>query len=175
MKWMLRCFVTLCVSIGLAVGLSLLPELNGNSMFREGAVPAQASVQLKDSNLVDMMVELPIQLDLYKVSWEHHILSIDLLLTDTLYSKRLIEKDLLKICEFGMIRANNIKDIRVRVMLQNEETEPAKLVLAMDMTPSSEAAAALETALQRQSDPMLFLQSYSSLTYTMLWEDLNPS
>jgi hypothetical protein len=175
MKWFLRFFITSCISISLAVGLSFLPELNSDSMLGDRAMPVQGNLQISNQNLVDYMVQLPIHLDLYKVSWEHHTLSLDLVLEDTLYSKKAIQQDLFEICYFGLTQVNNIQDIRVRIMLKGSGDQSSQLVMAMEMKPTKNAAENLKAYKQGEKDPLLFLQSHTSLTYTSLWKNLNPS
>ena len=175
MKWFLRIFAASCLSIGLALALSFIPAWHSNAVKDQQALPVQSNIQLTNGNLVDYLVELPILLNYDRVNWEHQTLYLDLLINDTLYSKQQIQHDLYEICYFGLVEVNNIRNIRVRVMLKEPHVKQSKLVMAMDAKPSAEAVEQLKNSRKSGGAPPVFLQAYTNLTYTNLWKNLNPS
>lgn len=172
MKWLLRIFITACISVSIAIGFSFLPIIKQSHTPLEPALPVHAKMELTDQNIVDYLIAMPVQLEYDRVNWEHQTLYIDLLLNEKLYSQSAIEKDLFELCYFSLVQVNNIQDLRVRVMLSDSAQVSSTLVMAMELKPSKQASEQIKKMKEGQVSPRIFLQSFTSLTYTNLWDKL---
>jgi hypothetical protein len=126
--------------------------------------------QLSEQNLVDFMVKLPLELQVAKVSWQHAILSIDLLSVPGNTIDTMVYHDLFELSQFGLYRVSNVNQVLVRVIEHKKpESNQNELLLAMDsrkenVQPQKTNMKELN-ALNRQK----YLQSHYRLTYTQKW------
>jgi hypothetical protein len=128
--------------------------------------------QLSEQNLVDFMVQLPLELQIAKVSWQHAILSVDLLSVPGNTIDTMVYHDLFELSQFGLYRLSNVSQVLVRI-IEHKETESNRneLLLAMDSRKENTQAQKYSmkelSALNRQK----YLQSHYRLTYTQKWKE----
>lgn len=91
-----------------------LPHLDQGLEQRRHAIsvfqPMKAKV-LTDYNLVDMMVNIPLQAELMKVGWDHSILTVDLLGTqpDAAWN------DMEQLVLFSFSEVQNVRQVLIRI------------------------------------------------------------
>src|SRR5690606_10226984 len=130
---MSRILVVALVSIGIAVSLSWLPELD--SMSRQNAQEATtfnsgSAKMLNDQNLVDLLVKQPLFMDIGHVEWSDSILSIDLKTKPGQADADFIYRDLYTLSRLGFEGTRNVKQLLVRIieLPANSEMSPQLLV-----------------------------------------------
>jgi len=126
---------------------------------------------LSEQNLVDFMVKLPLKLQIVKVSWQHAILSVDLLSVPGNTIDTMVYHDLFELSQFGLYRVSNVNQVLVRIIEHKEtETNRNELLLAMDSRKeNTQAQKNIKnlSELNRQK----YLQSHYRLTYTQKWKE----
>jgi hypothetical protein len=128
--------------------------------------------QLSEQNLVDFMVKLPLELQVAKVSWQHAILSVDLLSVPGNTIDTMVYHDLFELSQFGLYRISNVNQVLVRI-IEHKQTESNRneLLLAMDSRKENKQLQKTNmkelNALSRQK----YLQSHYRITYTQKWKE----
>ncbi|UJF36191.1 hypothetical protein [Paenibacillus hexagrammi] len=176
MNWTARIVITAFVSAAVAGGLSLLPKLDQYA----GAPSSQAwstgrSAQLTSDNLVDLLVQVPLQLRIRKVELSDSILFIDLSLPKNADAAT-VYRDLYTIAQTMNAKTKNVNQVMVRVMdyAGSADSSSAQLVLAMvadrehgkDL--KEKASELTQVQLERQ------LIDRFRLTYTTRWQQRYP-
>lgn len=175
MKWTNRIGIMIMLSACMAIGLSLLPRLEQSLPAANDFRTGRAAVKLTEHNLVDFMVELPLQLRIRKVDISHSILSIDLNLPKNAEEVS-VYRDLYAIVQSSIAKTSNVNQILVRVMDYSGAVNgsAAQLVLAMiaDREKSGDMKALPQeisaVALEQQ------LKARFRLTYTPKWHQRYP-
>jgi hypothetical protein len=176
MKWRQRLLVTAGLSAAVAVCMSLLPQLDP-SLDRDakGHVTSQQALTITDRNLVDLLVQVPLQLRIRKVELNHATLSIDLNLPKNV-DEAAVYRDLYAIAQATISRTSNVNQVLVRVMDYSVATSgtSAQLVVAMDA--DRDHAKNLDARIQEVSTIMLEQQVKARfhLTYTPRWQQRYP-
>ncbi|MCD1260214.1 hypothetical protein B5M42_015490 [Paenibacillus athensensis] len=176
MKWAVRIGIVAAVSAAMAVGLSLLPQLEQSG--GQGTVESwsgKRAAQMTERNMVDLLVQVPLQLRIRKVELNHSIVSIDLSLPKNAEPEA-VYRDLYRLTQTMTTRTTNINQVLVRVLDYTGATDTAsgQLVLALeagrgeakDMEP--DAGALSQTEMEAQ------LQNRFHITYTMKWRQRYP-
>src|SRR5690606_3916459 len=124
------------VSIGIAMSLSWLPELD--SMSRQNAQEETTSnrrsvKRINYHNLIDLLVKQPLFMDIGHVEWSDSILSIDLKTKPGQADADFIYRDLYTLSRLGFEGTKNVKQLLVRIieLPANSEMSP-QLLVAMD-------------------------------------------
>lgn len=174
MRWIARVLITSIVSVGIAFGLSYLPQLDRLSGSKQNEMTVFRSskmVQLRDDNLVDSMLELPLHLQIGKVDWDHSILTIDLKAPMTEINPAKILEDMYAITHFGLAETVNVKQVLIRVMDydQAELTLHRQLLLAVDARRGSLSAEAQQLLKEHKISLNQYLDSQFTTTYTQEW------
>jgi len=176
MKWAMRIGIVAAVSAAMAVGLSLLPQLerNGGSGAAE-LWSGKRAAPMTERNMVDLLVQVPLQLRIRKVELNHSIVSLDLSLPKNA-EPAAVYRDLYLLTQTLTGRTTNINQVLIRVLDYTgaADTASGQLVLALeagrgeaqDMEP--DAGALSQTELEAQ------LQNRFHLTYTMKWRQRYP-
>ncbi|MFD0694838.1 hypothetical protein ACFQZT_12095 [Paenibacillus sp. GCM10027628] len=176
MKWSLRIIITAGLSVAIAISLSMIPKLDrlaGLPPF--DAWSGKRAAQLTDRNLVDLLVQVPLQMRIRKVELTNARLSLDLSLPKNAESAS-VYRDLYTIAQTMTAKTKNVNQVWVRVMDYSGATDQAsaQLVLAMvadrehgkDMTASASDLSLIQ--LEQQ------LQNRFRLTYTSRWQQRYP-
>ncbi len=93
---------------------------------------------LTDDNLVDVMANLPIQVELMKVGWDHSILTVDLLATQP----DKVWKDMEQLILFSYSEVHNVRQVLIRVF--KNRGEDRVLLMAAETRKSEWTEKALE-------------------------------
>jgi hypothetical protein len=176
MKWKARILITAAFSGLLALAMSLLPEASNISpSHSEQTGTSIQVVQLSDRNLVDLLVQIPLQLRIRKVELSQSVLSIDLSLPRNV-EEALVYRDLYAIAQLTITRTSNVNQVLVRIMdYSNASTHTnAQMVLAMEA--DRDHAQNLDAHLQEVSSILLEQQVKARfhLTYTSRWQERYP-
>jgi hypothetical protein len=176
MKWKARILITAAFSGLLALAMSLLPEASNISPSHSAQTGSSIQVvQLSDRNLVDLLVEIPLQLRIRKVELSQSVLSIDLSLPRNV-EEALVYRDLYAIAQLTITRTSNVNQVLVRIMdYSNASTHTnAQMVLAMEA--DRDHAQNLDAHLQEVSSILLEQQVKARfhLTYTSRWQERYP-
>ncbi len=128
--------------------------------------------QLSDQNLVDYMVKLPLKLQIAKVSWQHAILSVDLLSVPGNTIDTMVYDDMFELSQFGLHRLTNVNQVLVRI-IEHKETELNRneLLLAMDSRKENTQAQKNRMKELSAQDRQEYLQTHYRLTYTQKWKE----
>jgi hypothetical protein len=176
MKWKARILITAAFSGLLALAMSLLPEASNISPSHSAQTGSSIQVvQLSDRNLVDLLVQIPLQLRIRKVELSQSVLSIDLSLPRNV-EEALVYRDLYAIAQLTITRTSNVNQVLVRIMdYSNASTHTnAQMVLAMEA--DRDHAQNLDAHLQEVSSILLEQQVKARfhLTYTSRWQERYP-
>jgi hypothetical protein len=176
MKWSIRIIITAGLSIAVAVGLSILPKLDQTAgLSALDTWSGKRAAQLTDRNLVDLLVQVPLQLRIRKVELTNNRLSLDLSLPKNAESAA-VYRDLYTIAQTMTSKTKNVNQVWVRVMDYSgvKDQSSAQLVLAMvadrehgkDMETSANGLSLIQ--LEQQ------LQNRFRITYTSRWQQRYP-
>ncbi|TDF99341.1 hypothetical protein [Paenibacillus piri] len=170
MKWLSRLLVTLLLSTGVALALSLLPKMeNGwnSPVFR--SVKAQP---VSENNIVDVMSKMPLHLRIRKVEVNHAIVSVDLLASPA-SEKDDIVQDMYEIPRTFFSRSTNINQVLIRVMDSPTAGNGATATLLLATDARREKWLPSETVFMPLSIEEMeqYLQSHFRMTYTTKWKN----
>ncbi|MEX2460826.1 MAG: hypothetical protein WD469_05925 [Paenibacillaceae bacterium] len=128
--------------------------------------------QLSDQNIVDYMVQLPLELQVAKVSWQQTILSVDLLSVPGNTIDTMVYHDLFVLAQFGLYRVSNVNQVLVRI-IEHKETEHNRNELLLAMDSRKENVQTQKTNMKEFSalNREKYLQSHYHLTYTKKWKE----
>jgi len=168
MKWVSRLLITVVLSIALAAGLSVLPQLEDQwslPMFRY--VKAQP---ISENNIVDVMSKTQLHLRIRKVELNHAIISVDLFASPSSGQQEIV-KDLYDLPFYVFRSSTNINQILIRVMDGSRDGRGTSLLIAADAR--REKWLPGDTAIRTESAEEMeqYLQSHSRVTYTQKWRD----
>lgn len=166
MRLAARLAAALILSIGIAWGLSWLPQ--GGSRADPVFKPGGAGY-LTEANLVDALVSVPLQLEIAGANLQHGVLSVDLFLPKGVSGERFVYHDLYGLLSFSWNSTANVNHLLVRVLQQNGgDRYDKELLLAMEAKrsqwnretlPPDSPVARLKNELEKQGD----------FSYTPLW------
>lgn len=135
MKNLLRLTLTAGLSIVIAWGLSLLPDIKQRAAGTEAEVTVFQEVKpiaLSTANLVDWVLGVPMRLELKKVDWNDSILAMDFQVHEDTQFPDDIYLQMMDTVRHGLVETRNVQRVRIRVY----EEEPAggvrRLLTALD-------------------------------------------
>lgn len=176
MKWVTRIIIITFASIGIAISLYLLPQLDTNSTMNQQDMTVFHSSKLRQissDNLVDYLLEIPLRSQLSRVDWSHSILTIDLKIAEGNNSPNEIFEDLYRLTYFGFVGTTNVKQVLVRVLAENEPSNKnGELLLTMDARRENMSLEGLEKLKHNETNLEQFLNANFKLTYMKHWTDL---
>jgi|GEM_PF-1653652 len=178
MNWTSRMMIMAILSGAIAIGMSMLPKLDQLPALSNGIADSwtgKRAAQLTNSNLVDLLVQVPLQLRIRKVELTNSRLSLDLSLPKNAESAA-VYRDLYTLAQTMTNKTKNVNQVWIRVMDYSGATDQtsAQLVLAMvadreqgkDMKASANELSLIQ--LEQQ------LQNRFRLTYTPRWQQRYP-
>ncbi|MDP5273794.1 hypothetical protein [Chengkuizengella axinellae] len=128
--------------------------------------------QLSDGNLVDFMIDLPIQNKLSKVGWDHSTLSIDLNISETLNKPNTVYQDLYSIVHSGLKETKNVKLVLIRVFDQDHlGSGNQKLLMTVDANDSQWSEEMEHLINNREISKEELLSIFFKLKTTDYWEE----
>lgn len=173
MKSVYRILIVAFVSIGIAALLSIVPKLDDSLTSGAADAPVfrpESAVMLNDRNLVDMLVKLPLQLDIVHVDWSDSILSVDLSSSPGGMKSETVYGDLYALSQAGFAGTKNVKQMLVRIMEHPSEAKGVpQLLMAMDAKRSDLDGSSAGGRLKGTKEQ--YLISRFNLTYTHRWMD----
>jgi hypothetical protein len=176
MKWKARILITAALSGLLALAMSLLPEATNISPSNSAQTGSSIQVvQLSDRNLVDLLVQIPLQLRIRKVELSQSVLSIDLSLPKNV-EEALVYRDLYAIAQLTITRTSNVNQVLVRIMDYSNATAHTNAQMVLAMAADRDHAQNLDAHLQEVSSILLEQQVKArfNLTYTSRWQERYP-
>jgi hypothetical protein len=171
MSYFNKILLTIVYSVSISFLLMWIVQREQAYKVKDLDVFANGS-QLSEQNLVDFMVKLPLDLQVAKVSWQHAILSIDLLSVPGNTIDTMVYHDLFELSQFGLYRLSNVNQVLVRI-IEHKETERNRNELLLAMDSRKENMQAQKTNMKELSalDRQKYLQSHYRLTYTQKWKE----
>jgi hypothetical protein len=176
MKWKARIFTIIALSGMLALGMSFLPKMaaytqSGSAEFGSGS----RAVQLTEHNLVDLLIQVPLQLRIRKVELSHSVLWIDLGLPKNV-EEASVYRDLYMIVQSTINKTSNVNQVLVRIMDYSNMTGGSSALMVLAMEADREHAQNLDAHLQEVSSVLLEQQVKARfhLTYTPRWQERYP-
>jgi hypothetical protein len=176
MKWKARILITAVLSGLLALAMSLLQEAANMSPSNTAHTDSSIQVvQLSDRNLVDLLVQIPLQLRIRKVELSQSVLSIDLSLPRNV-EEALVYRDLYAISQRTITRTSNVNQVLVRIMDYSNASAHTNAQLVLAMAADRDHAQNLDARLQEVSSILLEQQVKARfhLTYTSRWQERYP-
>jgi hypothetical protein len=176
MKWKARILITAALSGLLALAMSLLPEATNISPSNSAQTGSSIQVvQLSDRNLVDLLVQIPLQLRIRKVELSQSVLSIDLSLPKNV-EEALVYRDLYAIAQLTITQTSNVNQVLVRIMDYSNATAQTNAQMVLAMAADRDHAQNLDAHLQEVSSILLEQQVKArfNLTYTSRWQERYP-
>jgi hypothetical protein len=170
MKLAARLTAALLVSLGIAWGLSWLPQVSSQAdpVFQPGGAG-----YLTETNLVDALASVPLDLEIASANLQHGVLSVDLFLPKGVSGERFVYHDLYGLCSFSWNSTANVNHLLVRVLQQNAGDRHSKeLLLAMEakrsqwngeLLPADSPVALFKSELEKQGN----------FSYTPVWMKQN--
>ncbi|MFE5317169.1 hypothetical protein ACFQ88_00540 [Paenibacillus sp. NPDC056579] len=166
MKWISRLLLTVVLSIALAAGLSLLPQLENMAVFR--SAKAQP---VSESNIVDVLSKTQLHLRIRKVELNHAIVSIDLFASPSSDKKQIVE-DLYELPLYMFRTSTNINQILIRVLDGSKDGgKSTSLLLAADARREKWLPSDTFARTESVEEMEQYLQSHFQMTYTQKWRD----
>ncbi|MFC0214862.1 hypothetical protein ACFFK0_20855 [Paenibacillus chartarius] len=173
-----RLLVAGVLSAAIALSLAFLPELQRTWLSAGGAAPAFGSAggrQLTERNVVDMLVQVPLQLRIRKVEVTSSTLSVDLNLPRSA-DEEVVIRDLYTITQKVFAATGNISDIMVRVMDYSTASRSSggKMLLFLDA--SREKGKNMAPPGEHETTAVLeqYLRQHFEITYTDKWKERYP-
>lgn len=156
-----------------ALLLAYMPELD--RLYRPGGESPAFSPKhheaLSESNLVERMEALPLQLRIARVEWQSSVLSVDLLVTPTTMAKDTVYHDMYELSRFGVTETPNVNQVLVRILrLPTNSKRDAVLLAALDARRGTSGEREETAAGPDITDVERYLASRYRVTYTQEWK-----
>lgn len=176
MKWSMRIVITLGLSIVMTISLSLLPKVDRSTgLGSPNSWLSNRTGQLTENNLVDLLVQVPLQLRIRKVELINARLSLDLSLPKNADSAA-VYRDLYTIAQTMIMKTKNVNQVFVRVIDYSGVTDSASTQLVLAMVAEREYGKDMEKNASELSLIQLEqqLQNRFRITYTSKWQQRYP-
>lgn len=171
MRGITRAAAVAVMSVAIAWGMSLLPEF-GNHSANPVFQPDQKA-RLTESNMVDALVGLPLELRIAKADMRQTVLSVDLFLPKGVTGEGFVYHDLYELSRFAWSRTSNVDRVLVRILQQDgEERAERELLLAMEAKRTQTEPGDKPEGAGTTAELRAFLESRYHFTYTPKWKDL---
>ncbi|GFZ89676.1 hypothetical protein GCM10008018_39850 [Paenibacillus marchantiophytorum] len=176
MKWTMRIVLTLGISVAMVICLSLLPQMDRSTgLHAPSNWSSNRAGQLTNENVVDLLVQVPLQLRIRKVELSHSRMSLDLSLPKNADSVS-VYRDLYTLAQTMLSKTKNVDQVWVRVIDYSGSKESASTQLVLAMVAERENGKDME---KNASDLSLIqleqqLQNRFRLTYTSRWQQKYP-
>lgn len=173
MKGAARVAMVIGASLALAWGLSYLPEFRSQDV--SPVFQLDKAAVLNESNLVDALTAIPLELDIAKADYRQSVLSVDLFWPTGVSGERFVYHDLYELSHFAWSSTSNVERIVIRVLIrQGQGRQTKELLLAMEAK-RSQAKGTAEPAGGPAAIGELksFLESRYQFSYAPKWKDLS--
>ncbi|WP_438445599.1 hypothetical protein [Gorillibacterium sp. sgz5001074] len=168
MKGLTRAAAVVLISVSIAWGMALLPDAGSkkaNPVFQ-----SDRTERLTETNMVDALVGLPLELRIAKADLKQNVLSVDLFLPKGVTGEGFVYHDLYELTQFAWGKTTNVERVLIRILLKTGD-ERAERVLLVAM--EAKRTQALPGERKPATVPELrgFLESRYHFTYTAKWKD----
>lgn len=185
MKWLAALSSAIILSLVIAFSLFFVTKLGLSASVTDGEIYVQTfSPQkpkpLSDLNLVDFLLQLPLQTNIHRAEWGQSILSLDLTLRQT-STKDQIYGDLFTITHLALHGTTNVRRVLIRVLMtsNHEDVHATRLLLvAVDADRNRDIHRALSQDKENVTNhdfPQnieLYLKSAYRMNFTPLWKQI---
>lgn len=170
MKGLTRTAAVVLVSVTIAWGMSLLPDVGGGNA--SPVFQADGMERLTESNMVDALIGLPLELRIAKADLKQNVLSVDLFLPKGVTGEGFVYHDLFELTRFAWSKTSNVDRVLIRILLQQgEDRSGRELLVAMEAKRTQAAPGEKGPASGTASELRKFLESRYHFTYTPKWKD----
>lgn len=170
MRGYARILTVAILSVSIAWGLSWLPDPSG-----QAAAPVfqpNKPSRLTETNMVDALVGLPLELRIAKADFQQSVMSVDLFLPAGVIGERFVYHDLYELTQFVWTRTSNVDRLLVRVMLlEGQDRGNKELLLAMEAKRDQAEPNAKPTSGKSQAELKQYLESHYQFTYAPKWKE----
>ncbi|UQZ81928.1 hypothetical protein SK3146_01084 [Paenibacillus konkukensis] len=166
MKWFSRLLITIVLSVGLVLGLSILPELE--SKWNIPAFHTVKAQPVSDNNIVDVMSKVQLHLRISHVELTHAIVSVDLFASPSSEKAEIIQ-DMYELSRYFFSGTTNINQVLIRV-LDGSKEGGTSLLLATDARREKWLPGEITPRTQSAEEMEQYLQSHFRVTYTAKWQ-----
>ncbi|WP_261301119.1 hypothetical protein [Paenibacillus andongensis] len=176
MQWSMRIMMTLGLSIIMVVCLSVLPKMDRSTgLGSPHNWSSNRAGELTNNNMVDLLVQVPLQLRIRKVELSNSRMSLDLSLPKNADSAA-VYRDLYTIAQTMITKTKNVNQIWVRVIDYSGVTDSTSTQLVLAMVAEREYGKDMEKNANELSLIQLEqqLQNRFRITYTSKWQQRYP-
>jgi hypothetical protein len=174
-----RLFVAGLLSAAIALTLAFIPPLQqawlGPAEPAASASGAGSTRRLTEHNVVDVLVQVPLQLRIRKIGLTSSTLSVDLNLPRSA-DDNVVIRDLYTITQRIFAQTGNISEVLVRVMdySSTSRSSGGKLLLALDAV--RERGKDMAPVAEHETTAVLeqYLRQHFQVTYTDRWKERYP-
>lgn len=157
------------LSVAIAWGLSWLPGFSpepANPVFSP-----DLEGRLTETNMVDALVALPLDLHIAKADFRQSVLSVDLFLPQGVSGERFVYHDLLELSRFSWKRTGNVDRLLVRVILGGgADRQNKELLLAMEAKRSQAQPDSAPSESATVPEIRSYLENRYHFSYTVRWK-----
>lgn len=177
-KWLVRAPIVAAVSIAFALALSQIPyvhyKLSGSVAGQQSSVfRHHKEVVLKESNIVDVMQQVPIQLRIHKLEISPTMLTVDLVLQDRLTEQSYVFSDLYELTYYIFQHTENISQVFVRVMeAETNLRSQLHLLVAVGAKKDEYSEGSLQHTKMTNTHKEQYVRTHYRLVETSRWKDL---
>lgn len=170
MHWLSRILIASLLSVLIAVGLSLLPDMGWRHDMP--AFSQSHPKRLSDGNLVDLLADLQLTSTIRNVDWDQSILYVDLGAVQNV-DPQTIFRDMYEIAHAALAGTTNVRQVLIRVMDRpRDKTGAPQLVVALDAQreglPRKEKQEETPAATGQYER---YLAEHFRVTYTVKWKE----
>jgi hypothetical protein len=170
MKVAVRMALVMAVSIALAWGMSLLPEIQPR--LADPVFGPDKSGRLTEANMVDALVALPLDLRIARADFRQSVMSVDLFLPKGVSGERFVYHDLYELSRFAWSTTTNVDRLLVRVMLEDgADRQMKELLLAMEAKRTQGEPAGQPPASGNVNGMRTYLEERYHFSYTPKWKE----
>lgn len=171
MKWVVRLPLVMVISVAFALVLSQIPHLQSGpyaSVFSQ-----EKKITLVESNVVDVLQQLPLYLRIHKVEVSPTMLSVDLLLEDRSLARSAIFHDLYEMPRYFFSKTDNIAQIFIRVLEPGTAGKRSgTLLVAVGARREQATAGRSESARIAEENRERYVRSHYRLIETVRWNEM---
>lgn len=170
MRGYARIVVVAVLSVSIAWGLSWLPDPSGQASAP--VFQSNKPFRLTETNMVDALVGLPLELRIAKADFQQSVMSVDLFLPAGVMGERFVYHDLYELSQLAWTRTTNVDRLLVRVMLlEGQGREGRELLLAMEAKRDQAEPHARLASGRSQAELKQYLESRYHFTYAPKWKE----
>ena len=172
MKLFIRISAAVMLSIGIAMLLSLVGELDKNLMLPGGeplvAFSDHTSKSITQETIVNDLVSLKLRVQLRRVVVETSVLEVDASVADEQLERETVLEDLGRLAALALGESDNISRVFIRIT-ESDRSGKESLLVALSGSKSDFSASELQRLRDGEPMPVEWVKEKMRLTETEAW------